>query len=321
MRLLNLKFRRNHTSSAPRRTRAFRAALQPYLEGLEERTVLSGPGAGVVAAAVQHSPLTITGVNVTNLAVTGANTLQATLDLSGTLNTRTSSTPFTLHNLQLPITLTTSAPAAAATAGVATPPVGTSILHLSLQIPDLNLLGLHVQLDNCNNGPVTVDITAIPSTQPGGGLLGDLLTSVDTALSGSGGLLNLGGLTNQVTGALTTVLNGHLDRPDDRQYRGHRRHDGLGRHSDRHDPRRRHRVGQPAPGPDQRRHPGPGHHHQPDLPERLRRPATAASSATCSPASTTCSITAATTETPRTSWCGTFSAISSNWASKERIRP
>ena len=69
-----------------------------------------------------------------------------------------------------------------------------------MQIPDLNVLGLHVRLDNCNNGPVTVDITAIPSTQPGGGLLGDLLCGVDNLLTGTGGLLNLGGLTEPVTG-------------------------------------------------------------------------------------------------------------------------
>jgi hypothetical protein len=46
-----------------------------------------------------------------------------------------------------------------------------SVLSLALGPIDLNLLGLVVELDNCSNGPVTVDITAIP----GGGLLGDLL--------------------------------------------------------------------------------------------------------------------------------------------------
>jgi hypothetical protein len=43
---------------------------------------------------------------------------------------------------------------------------------------NLNLLGLVVELDNCANGPVTVDITAIP----GGGLLGDLLCSLADVL-------------------------------------------------------------------------------------------------------------------------------------------
>lgn len=53
-----------------------------------------------------------------------------------------------------------------------------SILHLSLGPLDLNLLGLQVQLNNCSNGPVVVDVTA---TQ-GGGLLGDLLCGVANLL-------------------------------------------------------------------------------------------------------------------------------------------
>jgi len=51
----------------------------------------------------------------------------------------------------------------------------TSILHLSVGPVDLNLLGLHVSLDNCNNGPVTVDISA--ESGPGK-LLGNLLSDV-----------------------------------------------------------------------------------------------------------------------------------------------
>lgn len=53
------------------------------------------------------------------------------------------------------------------------------ILSLSLGPLDLNLLGLRVQLDNCANGPVTLDITAIP----GGGLLGDLLCGLNNLLN------------------------------------------------------------------------------------------------------------------------------------------
>ena len=200
MSLLNLPIGRNPKSSAPRRARVFRPAMQPYLENLEERTVLSGPGSAMVAAAAVHSPLSITGAQVTNLAVTGANSLLATVSLTGTLNTKTGTTPVTLPNLQIPITLTPTGTTAD----------GCPILHLSLQIPDLNLLGLHVQLDNCTGGPVTVDITAIPSSKPGGGLLGDLLCSVSNLLKSPGGLLNLGGQTGAVTGGLTTVLNGLL---------------------------------------------------------------------------------------------------------------
>jgi hypothetical protein len=48
------------------------------------------------------------------------------------------------------------------------------VLSLSLGPLDLNLLGLRVELDDCANGPVTVDIDAVQ----GGGLLGDLLCSL-----------------------------------------------------------------------------------------------------------------------------------------------
>jgi hypothetical protein len=49
-----------------------------------------------------------------------------------------------------------------------------SILHLELGPLNLTLLGLNIVLDNCDNGPVTVDITAIN----GGGLLGTLLCNL-----------------------------------------------------------------------------------------------------------------------------------------------
>ena len=45
-----------------------------------------------------------------------------------------------------------------------------AILHLELGPLDLTLLGLNVELDDCDNGPVTVDITAVR-----GALLGNLL--------------------------------------------------------------------------------------------------------------------------------------------------
>jgi len=60
-----------------------------------------------------------------------------------------------------------------------TSPGACDILDLSLGPVDLTLLGLNVHLDNCDNNPVTVDITAVP----GDGLLGDLLCSVDNLLS------------------------------------------------------------------------------------------------------------------------------------------
>ena len=72
-----------------------------------------------------------------------------------------------------------------------------NILNLSIGPLELNLLGLVVELDDCNNGPVTVDITATP----GGGLLGDLLCDL-------GNLLNPPGKPNQraVLGALREII-------------------------------------------------------------------------------------------------------------------
>jgi len=51
----------------------------------------------------------------------------------------------------------------------------TNILHLSVGPLDLNLLGLNVHLDNCSDGPVTVDINAVSGS---GNLLGNLLSGI-----------------------------------------------------------------------------------------------------------------------------------------------
>jgi hypothetical protein len=55
------------------------------------------------------------------------------------------------------------------------------ILNLSLGPVDLNLLGLLVHLDDCDNGPVTVDIFAVPGP---GNLLGNLLCGLAGILDG-----------------------------------------------------------------------------------------------------------------------------------------
>jgi len=79
----------------------------------------------------------------------------------------------------------------------------TSILHLSLGPVHVSLLGLNVDLDNCHNGPVTVDISA----QSGPGqLLGNLLTSVTHLLDG-GNQNALFGALNRVAGAIGNILN------------------------------------------------------------------------------------------------------------------
>jgi hypothetical protein len=86
------------------------------------------------------------------------------------------------------------------------------ILNLALGPIDLNLLGLVVALDDCEGGPVTVDIVAIE----GGGLLGDLLCEVAGLLDGGLDLGNiLEGLSADelavVTGGIEDVLNAILD--------------------------------------------------------------------------------------------------------------
>jgi hypothetical protein len=77
-----------------------------------------------------------------------------------------------------------------------------SILSLTLGPLDLELLGLLVELDNCSNGPVTVDITAIP----GGGLLGDLLCSLANLLNNNSSLNARQTLLWQVTRILGRLL-------------------------------------------------------------------------------------------------------------------
>jgi len=79
----------------------------------------------------------------------------------------------------------------------------TNILHLSLGPVDLNLLGLEVSLDNCHNGPVTVDISA----QSGPGkLLGNLLTSVSHLLDGPANGHAITNALNRVAGEINHLL-------------------------------------------------------------------------------------------------------------------
>jgi hypothetical protein len=68
---------------------------------------------------------------------------------------------------------------AQATSSQAVTSATCEILHLALGPLDLNLLGLQVELDDCDGGPVTVDVTATP----GGGLLGDLLCGLNNLLN------------------------------------------------------------------------------------------------------------------------------------------
>ena len=74
-----------------------------------------------------------------------------------------------------------------------------AILHLELGPVNLTLLGLNVVLDNCANGPVTVDITGVTGQ---GNLLGNLLCE----LLGGGGI-NLGTTLQGILNGLLSLLN------------------------------------------------------------------------------------------------------------------
>jgi len=77
----------------------------------------------------------------------------------------------------------TAASALSPTSDQGLPTGANDILHLSLGPVNLNLLGLNVALDNCANGPVTVDVYT--ETGPGD-LLGNLLNNISNLLNPSG---------------------------------------------------------------------------------------------------------------------------------------
>jgi len=86
------------------------------------------------------------------------------------------------------------------------------VLNLSLGPVDLNLLGLNVHLDDCANGPVTVDVTA----DANGGVLGQLLCNLSDQqfnLSGT----NAARLLRRVDTLIdrVTVLADRLERVGD----------------------------------------------------------------------------------------------------------
>jgi hypothetical protein len=82
------------------------------------------------------------------------------------------------------------------------PPGANDILHLSLGPVNLNLLGLNVNLDNCHNGPVVLDVYTVS----GGGLLGDLLGGISNLLNPSGNNLGAEQLLGTVTGGILTLI-------------------------------------------------------------------------------------------------------------------
>ena len=91
-----------------------------------------------------------------------------------------------------------------ATAGSAAQSVTGNILHLSLGPVDLNLLGLEVSLDNCADGPVTVDIGA--HTGPGK-LLGNLLNSLTHLLDGPANANAVANALDRVANEINNLIN------------------------------------------------------------------------------------------------------------------
>jgi len=192
--LFNLLSTRTASGRHDRR-RVVGRTFRPSLDDLESRTVLSAAAAaaaipvpvhvGAASQAASALNLNLTGLNITSVANQAGQLVAsgvATLSLAG----------HTINNVPITLTATPAVPATGA----------QPILHLSLGPVNLNLLGLGVKLDNCNNGPITVDLTAIPSGQPGGGLLGNLLIGISN-------LLNPSGLTSAT--AVPTGLAGQID--------------------------------------------------------------------------------------------------------------
>jgi|SoiMethySBSTD1v2_1073268.scaffolds.fasta_scaffold1090357_2 hypothetical protein len=107
----------------------------------------------------------------------------------GTLKGRLKHRHVTRRDVRIPVT------GFAGQGGAQSAQAACPVLTLTLGPLDLNLLGLRVQLNQLN-----LRITAIPSTLPGGGLLGDLLCGIANLLNPS-----------QVTGGnLAAVLNSLL---------------------------------------------------------------------------------------------------------------
>jgi hypothetical protein len=87
-----------------------------------------------------------------------------------------------------------------------TTPGACDILNLALGPVDLNLLGLQVELDDCNDGPVTVDITAVPGEGLLGDLLAGLLCDLDDLLGGGATGNAIKQLLNQIVGVINQII-------------------------------------------------------------------------------------------------------------------
>lgn len=90
-----------------------------------------------------------------------------------------------------------------ATAPSAVTGASTNVLHLSVGPVNLNLLGLNVSLDNCNNGPVTVDVIAHSGP---GQLLGNLIGGLSHLLDSSASQTALTNKLDKIAGEILSLL-------------------------------------------------------------------------------------------------------------------
>ena len=133
------------------------------------------PVTGTITDAAGNTVGTFTGTFDVQRFVVRGGALQAVGTLVGTLTTAAGSTPVGPIQLSLPVDI----------GGAAT----CTILTLDLGPLDLDLLGLHVHLD---------EVHLVIEAHAGQGLLGDLLCAVANLLDGSGALRPIAGLLNQI---------------------------------------------------------------------------------------------------------------------------
>jgi len=96
-----------------------------------------------------------------------------------------------------------TAPQTALSGASASSAGSTNILHLSVGPLNLNLLGLQVNLDNCHNGPITVDIIAHSGP---GNLLGNLLGGLSHLLDSNANTHALLNKLDKIAGEILRLI-------------------------------------------------------------------------------------------------------------------
>jgi hypothetical protein len=162
-----------------------RRLFAPSFVAVALTAVLAIAPANANAQGVVQPTVRITDIVVNSVEVDGdeliANAV-VTLDVLGRTVTQ---------NVEIPLGLDGS------------PGEACDILHLEVGPVHLDLLGLVVNLDDCEGGPIVLDIDAFA----GEGLLGDLLCGIAGLLDGGLDLGDvLGGLTDLELAALTGVI-------------------------------------------------------------------------------------------------------------------